>query len=314
MINRGNYRQMIFKKKGAAEAFERTLSEAAEKSGWRVHAYVIMGNHFHLAVELTEPNLSEGMKWLQGTWIRRFNKYRSWTGRPFQGRYKGLVVEPGHSFAQVCHYIHLNPLRAGLEEETGLGGYRWSSLHWFPQKGRPAWLEPTNLLKQAGGLRDTKLGWQKYRSYLEFLGTDDSQKKEMVSERMSRGWCLGTKTFVREMKDEAIKRGARLDLERFEGLEPDEIKDTRELHWEELLSKAADLSGIDLKQLPAAKMAPQKSCLAAVMKQASTAPNRWIADKLEIGNPATASQCAHRWLLDKAQKLKVERLVKRLCV
>ena len=162
-------------------------------------------------------------------------------------------------------------------------------------------------------MRDTQLGWKKYRSYLEFLGTDDTKKKAMVSERMSRGWCLGTKEFLREMKDEAINRGVRLDMERFEGLEPGEIKDARELHWEDLLSKAAELLGIDLKQLPAAKMAPEKSCLAAVMKQASTAPNRWIADKLEIGNPATASQCAHRWQQNKDQKLKVERIAKRIC-
>jgi REP element-mobilizing transposase RayT len=81
VINRGNYRQRILQKKGAADAFERTLDEAAGRFAWRIHAYVVMGNHFHLAVELAEPNLSDGMKWLQGTWVRRFNEYRSWTGR-----------------------------------------------------------------------------------------------------------------------------------------------------------------------------------------------------------------------------------------
>ena len=61
MIHRGNDRQRIFSKKGAADAFERTLDEAAERTAWKLHAYVIMGNHFHLHFELTEPNLSEGM-------------------------------------------------------------------------------------------------------------------------------------------------------------------------------------------------------------------------------------------------------------
>jgi REP element-mobilizing transposase RayT len=92
VINRGNYRRNLFGGEGAAEAFERTLGEAAKRFGWRVHAYVVMSNHFHLAVELTEPNLSEGMKWLQGTWIRRYNGFRRLIGRPFQGRYKALVV------------------------------------------------------------------------------------------------------------------------------------------------------------------------------------------------------------------------------
>ena len=40
------------------------FGEAAELFAWRVHAYVVMSNHFHLGLELMDPNLSEGMKWL----------------------------------------------------------------------------------------------------------------------------------------------------------------------------------------------------------------------------------------------------------
>ena len=69
VINRGNYRRDLFGQGGGAEAFERTLAEAAERFGWGVHAYVVMRNHFHLAIGLSEPNLSDGMQWLQGTWI-----------------------------------------------------------------------------------------------------------------------------------------------------------------------------------------------------------------------------------------------------
>ena len=108
VINRGNYRRNLFVGKGAAEAFERTLSEAASRYRWRVHAYVVMSNHFHLAVELTEPNLSLGMKWLQGTWIRRYNRFRALVklaGRSRAGT-RRCWLEPGPAFAQVCHYIH----------------------------------------------------------------------------------------------------------------------------------------------------------------------------------------------------------------
>ena len=121
VINRGNYRRNLFLGQGAAEAFERVLGETAERFAWRIHAYVIMSNHFHLAVQLTEPNLSSGMKWLQGTWIRRYNAYRRLVGRSFQGRYKALLVAPGHVLGQVCHYIHLNPVRAGLCEPGHIG-------------------------------------------------------------------------------------------------------------------------------------------------------------------------------------------------
>ena len=65
VINRGNYRRSLFDGAGASDAFERTLAEAAERFGWEIHAYVVMRNHFHLAVRLGEPNLSDGMQWLQ---------------------------------------------------------------------------------------------------------------------------------------------------------------------------------------------------------------------------------------------------------
>src|SRR5262245_12557187 len=91
-----------------------------------------MSNHFHLTLETPEPNLSEGMKWLQGTWAQRFNRFHGETGRPFQGRYKAWHVEPGHALAQVAHYVHLNPVRARLVPAARLGEYRWTSLSLFP--------------------------------------------------------------------------------------------------------------------------------------------------------------------------------------
>ena len=93
-----------------------------------MHGFVIMRNHFHLAIETPEPNLSAGMKWLQGTWAARFNRRRGEVGRPFQGRYKALHVEPGHALAQVVPYIHLNPVRAKVRSVERLLEFRWSSL------------------------------------------------------------------------------------------------------------------------------------------------------------------------------------------
>jgi putative transposase len=81
VINRGNYRRDVFAPAGAAEAFERCLFEVCGQYGWRLHAFVVMRNHFHLAVETPEADLSAGMKWLQGTWAARFNRYHGETDR-----------------------------------------------------------------------------------------------------------------------------------------------------------------------------------------------------------------------------------------
>src|SRR5512147_1697273 len=88
VINRGNYRADIFKTEGAKAAFEACLFEACEKSNWVLHAYVLMSNHYHLALETPDGNLVAGMQWLQATFANRFNKLRGERGHLFQGRYK----------------------------------------------------------------------------------------------------------------------------------------------------------------------------------------------------------------------------------
>ena len=194
VINRGNYRRSLFDGKGAAAAFVCALGEAATRFGWRIHAYVVMRNHFHLALQISEPNLSEGMKWLQGTWVLRTNRYGGLVGRPFQGRFKALLVEPGIRFAQVCHYIHLNPIRARLVTFNTYSKFKFSSYSAFRRRGRPGWLDPTTVL-EAAGLVDAPKGWVAYATYLEILSNDAAAKIEMRSTRLSRGWCLGTTEF-----------------------------------------------------------------------------------------------------------------------
>lgn len=312
VINRGNYRRDLFTGKGAAEAFERTLDEAARKFSWAVHAYAVMGNHFHLAVELGEPNLGAGMQWLQSTWVRRYNGFRRIIGRPFQGRYKALLVEPGHVLGQVCHYIHLNPVRAKLVAPEKAAEYPWSSLPKFAAKERPAWLEPATVLEEAGGLADTAAGWRKYGEYLDFLATDAPSQREFAAEKMSRGWCLGTAKFLGEMRKEANALGMRFDLERFAGVEPEHIQAEREELWNEQLAATARAAGIDLAKLPPKKSAESKVLVAAALKRTGTMPNRWLAERLGMGEPASVSQFVRRWKLDPKRRAEIERLVGRV--
>jgi REP element-mobilizing transposase RayT len=93
VINRGNYRKDLFGERGAAAAFENTLFEACVKCGWKIHAYVMMSNHFHLAVETPEANWVSGMAWLQGTFANRFNRFHGERGHAFQSRYKSILIE-----------------------------------------------------------------------------------------------------------------------------------------------------------------------------------------------------------------------------
>jgi REP element-mobilizing transposase RayT len=85
VMARGNRREKIFADDEDRRFFLSTLSEACGMTGWRVHAWVLMGNHYHLFIETPEANLADGMQRLQDSCLRRFNvRQRRW-GRLFSG-------------------------------------------------------------------------------------------------------------------------------------------------------------------------------------------------------------------------------------
>ena len=127
MISRGNYRADVFAQDTTKAAFLKCLGEAGEKAGWRVHGWCVMSNHYHLCLETPQPNLVEGMRWLQATFSLRFNRFRNERGHVFRGRYKALPVAPD-AVGAVCHYIHLNPVRAGICEANALEKWPWTSV------------------------------------------------------------------------------------------------------------------------------------------------------------------------------------------
>ena len=135
VMARGNHGQGIFQDDRDRQCFLETLGEACEKTGWRIHAYVLMSNHYHLLVETPEGNLVEGMKWVQGAYTQRYNSRHKLFGHLFQGRYKAVIVDGQDEdyFPVVSTYIHLNPVRTGLIRigEERLKRYRWSSYPWY---------------------------------------------------------------------------------------------------------------------------------------------------------------------------------------
>ena len=68
VMNRGDRREAIFEDDEDRERLLETLTQVCQKTGWQVHAYCLMRNHFHLVIETPQPNLVVGMKWLLGTY------------------------------------------------------------------------------------------------------------------------------------------------------------------------------------------------------------------------------------------------------
>src|SRR5262245_7521982 len=84
---RGNERRAIYRDDRDRLRFLELLGEARERYGVRVHAYVLMDNHFHLLVETPEANLSRAMQWLNVSYSVWFNRRRDRSGHLFQGRF-----------------------------------------------------------------------------------------------------------------------------------------------------------------------------------------------------------------------------------
>lgn len=286
VINRGNYRADIFKEEGARVAFMECLFEACTKAGWVLHAYVLMSNHYHLALETPEGNLVEGMRWLQSTYANRFNRFRGESGHVFQGRYKALLVEDGEGLGAVAHYIHLNPARAGIVPLARLAEHRESSfVALMEPKHRPGCLQVDTFLNAAGELADTATGRRKYREYLEWLGENEPAQKQLKFESMSRGWVLGGKAFKQALVTEHRAKLAQ------GGREEGSTRETREILWAEALKKGmTKLNKTAVDVAGDRKAAPWKVALAAHLKSVSTVSNVWLAEQLRMGAPDGVSR------------------------
>ncbi len=122
---RGNAGQNIFLDARDSQRFLDLLGEVATRCRWRCYAYCLMTNHYHLVVETPAPNLSHGMRQLNGRYTQAFNFRHQRDGHLFQGRYKAILVDREAYLKEVCRYVVLNPLRAGLAPDAR--AWRWSS-------------------------------------------------------------------------------------------------------------------------------------------------------------------------------------------
>jgi len=196
VMARGNRRETIFHDDDDRRFFLATLSEVCAMTGWRVHAWVLMGNHYHLFIQTPEANLVAGMSWLQNTVTRRYNvRHMAW-GRLFGDRYKAVLVEGAdfYHYRTLADYIHLNPVRARLvvpKKGQSVLDYPWSSVAggWaLPPGKRPKWLAAEEGLMRFD-LPDTVAGRRRMVERLDCRAVEEEIKTcgmPMVQEDVDR--------------------------------------------------------------------------------------------------------------------------------
>ena len=306
VMDRGDRQELIYRSEEDRLLFLRTLGEACERTGWRVHSYVLMGNHYHLLMETPEPNLCAGMRWLQGVYTIRHNARHRLRGHLFQGRYKAVLVEGGDDtyFGTVSDYIHLNPVRAGmLGQGRMLADYRWSSFPGLigdPRK-RPAWLRAEWVLGRWGE-KDNARGRLSYREAMEKRAAeerDGESSDEGMLRKLRQGWCFGSEEFRQRMAELAAGSERKVS---------GEVQASHnELEAERLVGVGLESVGLRVEELAQTRKGDaRKIAVAAVVKRRTMVGNEWIARRLHMGAAGRVS----RYCSEAASRPEVERWVK----
>ncbi len=300
VMARGNGGQNIFQDDKDRRCFLETLGEACEKTGWKIHAYVLMRNHYHLVVETPEGNLVSGMKWVQGAYTQRYNSRHKRFGHLFQGRYKAVVVDSQqeHYFQVVSTYIHLNPARAGLIRigQERLKRYRWSSYPWYLNRlgKRAKWLHTQRVM---GSLRLRPGQVKGYEAYIEGRVLELASKKgrqEMDKEwkALRRGWYVGSEGFGEKLRDHLVRAITGGRRESHSG--PAKVAHG-EAAAEAQLQRALPLLGLNGTRLVELPMgAPEKVVLAWWLRQYTTVSLRWASERLGMGHYSRVTQAISR--------------------
>ena len=191
VTSRGNAGEDIFRDDAGRVRFLKVLGVAVERFGWICHAYCLMTNHYHLLIETPEPNLSRGMKHLNGVYTQWFNRRHSRAGHLVQGRFKAILVEKESYLLELVRYIVLNPVRAKLVRSAS--DWPWSSYHAAAgQTAPPDFLTTAWILSQFAD--DPATAIHAYRTFVEQGRNIDAW------EDLRAGMLLGTDTFVESLK------------------------------------------------------------------------------------------------------------------
>ena len=292
-------------------------------SGWRVHAWVLMDNHYHLLIETPEANFVAGMQWFQNAFTRRFNVRHGQWGRLFGDRYKAVLVEgEGYYCQTLMDYIHLNPVRAGFVKPTAAQSvmdYPWRSVaggNGLAPGKRAPWFAATEGLK-ASGCHDTPAGRRRFIQRLDRRAVEEGMEKVGVPvvaseldarcSNLGRGWYWGSREFAAEMLDRGEKLIGKPKSRNYRSAAE------RHAHGEaqarEILETGKRVLGLGQEEIAKKPGSDErKVAIARLIWERTAVSQGWIAFELGMRTGANVSQQIKRSKGGKADKLLREAL------
>lgn len=315
VMARGDGGKALFEEDKDRFDFLDRLGKVCGSHGWRIHTWVLMGNHFHLLVETPEPNLVTGMKTLLGGFSQAWNRRRKRMGHVFQGRYKSVPVSGEESdawyFRIVADYIHLNPARARLAggNRGPLAGYRWSSVSSYAAGKTPPWLVHDRVLRAFELARDGR-GRRAYVAWLEARAAEGGKITPEATKALKQGWHLGPESFRVRLLG-LLDGTKKIRLKGSQSGEP--LREHGVAGAERLLRVA-----LPALELPASteelatlrKADPRKAAVVILLRKRTAVSNGWIAERLAMGHASTVSRLAKAESAHSQMLRKLERVIR----
>ena len=194
VTNRAMERRAMVRDDDDRRRWHELLDRVAVRRRWRVFAWALMDNHFHLFLRTPDADLSAGLHDLESGYASGFNLRHRRRGPLFQGRFKAILVEEAAHDWEVTRYVHLNPVRARLAPRAE--GYRWSSARFYlSSRGAPGWLAWEEVLVRHGRTLRTAR-----RAYARYLAEGLSKPLASPLRRAVAGTLLGSEPFVERMQ------------------------------------------------------------------------------------------------------------------
>lgn len=201
VIQRGNNRQAIFSSVADYETLLRLLDENARKFEVAIHAYVLMGNHFHLlATPQTADGLPQMMQAVGRRYVRYFNDVQQRSGTLWEGRYRSTLIQAERYLLACMAYIDLNPVRAGLVAHAR--DYPWSSYGHYAGQRIDKIITPHALVWALG---NTPFAREAAYAELVQSGINLVQQTALTDSALS-GWALGDPGFVADLQTRTERR------------------------------------------------------------------------------------------------------------
>ena len=204
VIQRGNNRQPIFASPAQRQTLLDLLHDNAGKFEVAIHAYVLMGNHFHLlATPQTADGLPQMMQAVGRRYVRLFNDAQGRTGTLWEGRYKSTLIQTDRYLLACMAYIDLNPVRAGLVAQVA--DYPWSSHGHYVGLRTDKLITPHPLYWELGNTPFAREG-----AYADLVrsGVTERQQADLTQSAL-RGWALGGEDFVTDLQKKTGRRATK---------------------------------------------------------------------------------------------------------